>query len=241
MILKSKAIVLRSMKFGEASLIIDMFTEQEGRISFITRIPKTAKGKIKKQYFQPLTLLELEFDYRPRTSLQHIKEVRLLYPYASIPFDPIKSAILLFLSEFLYHVTRSEQQNLQLYNYVCTSLQWLDGAARSYANFHLVFMMRLSRFIGFFPNFEAYHDGVCFDLRTASFTHSIPLHTDYLLPAEATAIHQLIRMDYENMHLFRLSRVDRNRIANLILRYYRIHVPNMPALNSLQVLSDLFD
>ena len=127
MILKSKAIVLRSMKFGDASLIIDMFTEQEGRISFITRIPKTAKGKIKKQYFQPLTLLELEFDYRPHTSLHHIKEVSILYPYASIPFDPIKSAILLFLSEFLYHVTRSEQQNLQLYNYVCTSLQWLDA------------------------------------------------------------------------------------------------------------------
>jgi len=52
-----------------------MFTELEGRISFITRIPKTAKGKIKKQYFQPLTLLDLEFDYRPRTSLQRIKDV----------------------------------------------------------------------------------------------------------------------------------------------------------------------
>lgn len=74
MILQSKAIVLRSLKFGESSLIIDMFTEQEGRISFIVRIPKTAKGKIKKQYFQPLTLLELEFDYRQRVSLQHIKE-----------------------------------------------------------------------------------------------------------------------------------------------------------------------
>ena len=73
MILKSKAIVLRSLKFGDSSLIIDMFTELEGRISFITRIPKTAKGKIKKQYFQPLTLLDLEFDYRPRTSLQRIK------------------------------------------------------------------------------------------------------------------------------------------------------------------------
>mgnify|MGYP001641090917 CR=1 FL=1 len=64
MILKSKAIVLRSLKFGDSSLIIDMFTELEGRISFITRIPKTAKGKIKKQYFQPLTLLDLEFDYK---------------------------------------------------------------------------------------------------------------------------------------------------------------------------------
>ena len=96
MILQSKAIVLHSLKFGESSLIIDMFTEQEGRISFIVRIPKTAKGKIKKQYFQPLTLLELEFDYRQRVSLQHIKEVRIQHPYTSIPFDPVKSAILLF-------------------------------------------------------------------------------------------------------------------------------------------------
>ena len=240
MILKSKAIVLRSMKFGEASLIIDMFTEQEGRISFITRIPKTAKGKIKKQYFQPLTLLELEFDYRPHTSLQHIKEVRILYPYASIPFDPIKSAILLFLSEFLFHVTRSEQQNLQLYNYVCASLQWLDGAARSYANFHLVFMMRLSRFIGFFPNLDAYQVGACFDLRNATFTASAPLHSDYLLPSDAAGINQLIRMDYENMHLFRLSRHNRNRISDIVLHYYRIHVPDMPELKSFQVMRELF-
>ena len=126
MILKSKAIVLRSLKFGDSSLIIDMFTELEGRISFITRIPKTAKGKIKKQYFQPLTLLDLEFDYRPRTSLQRIKEVRILRPYGSIPFDPVKSAILLFLSEFLYYVTRGEQQNAHLYNYICASMNgWM--------------------------------------------------------------------------------------------------------------------
>ena len=86
-----------------------MFTELEGRISFITRIPKTAKGKIKKQYFQPLTMLDLEFDYRPRTSLQRIKEVRILRPYGSIPFDPAKSAILLFLqnSFIMLHVENS--------------------------------------------------------------------------------------------------------------------------------------
>ena len=98
-----------------------MFTELEGRISFITRIPKTAKGKIKKQYFQPLTMLDLEFDYRPRTSLQRIKEVRILRPYGSIPFDPVKSAILLFLSEFLYYVTRGEQQT-SIYISMCVQV-----------------------------------------------------------------------------------------------------------------------
>ena len=165
-----------------------MFTELEGRISFITRIPKTAKGKIKKQYFQPLTLLDLEFDYRPRTSLQRIKEVRILRPYGSIPFDPVKSAILLFLSEFLYYVTRGEQQNAHLYNYICASMEWLDEAEHDYANFHLVFMMRLSRFIGFFPNLDAYQAGACFDLRNATFTASAPLHSDYLLPVDAAGL-----------------------------------------------------
>nr|WP_314697160.1 DNA repair protein RecO [uncultured Prevotella sp.] len=240
MISKSKAIVLRSLKFGDSSLIIDMFTELEGRVSFITRIPKTTKGKIKKQYFQPLTLLALEFDYRPRTSLQHIKEVRVLRPYGSIPFDPVKSAILLFLSEFLYYVTRSEQQNAHLYNYVSASMEWLDEAEHDYANFHLVFMMRLSRFAGFFPNLDAYQEGVYFDLLNGEFTTSAPLHSDYLLPADASGINQLIRMDYENMHLFRLSRHDRNRISDIILHYYRIHIPDMPELNSFHVLRELF-
>ena len=240
MILKSKAIVLRSLKFGDASLIIDMLTEQEGRVSFIVHIPKTAKGKIKKQYFQPLTLLDLVFDYRQRVSLQRIKDVRILHPYGSIPFDPVKSAILLFLSEFLYHVTRGEQRNAGLYNYVKASVEWLDEAEQGYASFHLVFMMRLSRFIGFFPNLEAYRPGVCFDLRNAAFTDRIPLHPDYLLPAEAANMGQLMRMNYENMRIFHLSRDERNRISDIILHYYRIHVPDMPELKSLQVLRELF-
>ncbi|MBF1455687.1 MAG: DNA repair protein RecO C-terminal domain-containing protein, partial [Prevotella nanceiensis] len=158
----------------------------------------------------------------------------------SIPFDPVKSAILLFLSEFLYYVTRGEQQNAHLYNYVCASMEWLDEAERDYANFHLVFMMRLSRFIGFFPNLDAYQTGACFDLRNATFTASAPLHSDYLLPTDAAGINQLIRMDYENMHLFRLSRHDRNRISDIVLHYYRIHVPDMPELKSFQVMRELF-
>ena len=166
--------------------------------------------------------------------------MRILRPYGSIPFDPVKSAILLFLSEFLYYVTRGEQQNAHLYNYICASMEWLDEAEHDYANFHLVFMMRLSRFIGFFPNLDAYQAGACFDLRNATFTATAPLHSDYLLPADAAGINQLIRMDYENMHLFRLSRHDRNRISDIVLHYYRIHVPDMPELKSFQVMRELF-
>ena len=217
-----------------------MFTELEGRISFITRIPKTAKGKIKKQYFQPLTLLDLEFDYRPRTSLQRIKEVRILRPYGSIPFDPVKSAILLFLSEFLYYVTRGEQQNAHLYNYICASMEWLDEAEHDYANFHLVFMMRLGRFLGFHPFLDNFTQGCFFDLRNGCFTLSAPLHSDFLNATDAGHMHTLMRMNFETMKLFKLSHDERNRITELVLHYYRLHIPNMPDLQSFNILREVF-
>ena len=127
MVTKTRGIVLRSIRFGESSLIIDVLTELSGRVSFVVRIPKTSKGKIKKQYFQPMTLLEFEYDFRQKSSLQHIKDVRIAQPYSSIPFEPIKSSVLLFLAEFLFYTTRDEQENSTLFNYISTSLEWYDS------------------------------------------------------------------------------------------------------------------
>ena len=72
MLTKTQAIVLHSLKYGESRLIVDMFTRTFGRQSFIVSIPKTTKGKIKKQFFQPLTLLEIETDIRPKLQLQKL-------------------------------------------------------------------------------------------------------------------------------------------------------------------------
>ncbi len=240
MLQKSKAIVLHTIKFGDSSLIIDVLTEEEGRLTFITRLPKTAKGKIKKQYFQPMTLLDLVYDFRPQANMQHIKDVRIDVPFSTIPFNPIKSSILLFLAEFLLYATRSEQSNRSLYLFIAKSIEWLDNAETDYANFHLAFMLHLSKFIGFYPNLGDATQCSFFDLRNAEFTATIPLHTDYLKPTEAGLLLKLFRMDYESMHLFRFSRAERNRITDIILRYYALHIPNMPEINSFQVLQELF-
>lgn len=138
---KTRGIVLRSVRYGDAKLIIDVLTELSGRISFAVRVPKTAKGKLKRQYFQPMTLLDMEYDWRERNTLQNMKDVRIALPYTSIPFEPVKSTMLLFLAEFLYYVTRDEQQNATLFNYIYNSLEWLDNSEKDYANFHLVFMI----------------------------------------------------------------------------------------------------
>lgn len=238
---KTKAIVLRSLKYGEAQLIVDMLTEETGRVSFVCHIPKTAKGKMKKQLFQPMTLLEIAFDHRPQVTLQRLKDIRLLTPFASIPFDANKLAISLFLAEFLYYGTRDEQLNRPLFNYIENSIEWLDNCQGNFANFHLVFMLRLSRFVGFFPNVDDYKRGCLFDLREGAFTLTAPLHPDFLSREETARIIPLMRMDYTTMHLFRMSHEERNRCIDVLVTFYRLHVPNFPELKSLSVLREMYE
>lgn len=240
MLTKTSAVVLRALKYGESQVIVDMFTESHGRLSFIQRIQKTSRAKIKKQLFQPLTLLDIEFDFRANTRLQRIKDASLSWPFASIPFDAFKLSIALFVAEFTYHCTRAEQRNGPMFRYIANSVMWLDSRTADYSNFHIVYMMRLSRFIGFLPNLDHGPADTYFDLRNGCFSPSAPAHPDFLQPAEAEKIGLLMRMGYETMHLFAFSRHERNRCVEAVIRYYRLHIPDFPEMKSLAVLRDLF-
>ena len=240
MLTKTQAIVLHSLKYGETRLIVDMFTRSFGRQSFIVSIPKSSKSKFKKQLFQPLTILEIEVDIRPKLQLQKLSDVRLAIPFASVPFHPHKLSISLFVAEFLYHALRSEQRNELLYDYVENSIEWLDGQDGYFANFHLVFLMRLSRFLGFYPNLEHYEAGDYFDLRESVFIPQPPVHRDFLFPEEARKVQLMMRMDYPTMHLFRMSHQERNRLLEVLLTYYRLHLPDFPEMKSIGVLQELY-
>ena len=240
MLTKTQAIVLHSLKYGETRLIVDMFTRSQGRQSFIVSIPKSVKGKIKKQLFQPLTLLEIESDLRPKLQLQKLSDVRLASPFSSIPFDPNKLSISLFIAEFLYYALRSEQHNEPMFDYIVNSIQWLDAQTDRFANFHLVFLMRLSRFLGFYPNLDHYQTGDYFDLRESIFLSAPPVHRDFLHPQEAEKIQLMMRMDFPTMHLFRMSHQERNRLLEVSLIYYRLHLPDFPELKSVSILQELY-
>ena len=240
MLTKTRALVLRTVKYGESKLIADLLTEEIGRVGIVANIPQSSRGRAARAFFQPLTLLDIEIDYRQTMQLQKYRNVSNLLPYTSLTMNPVKTCIVMFLSEFLYHVTRDEQQNHALFSYIVNSLEWLDAKEDSFANSHLVFMMRLAKFIGFSPNLDGYCKGCYFDLRSGCFETGLPYHGDVVLADEARVIVTLTRMNYENMHLFSMSRTERNRCMDVVLKYYTIHVPNFPELKSLEVLRSLF-
>ena len=195
--MKSQAIVLRSIKYNDETLIVHLLTAEMGCVGMTVRVSRSRRAAVRHTLFQPLAVLDIEWDHRPKASLQRPKNAAVALPLVSLPYDPYKSAIALFLAEFLYYALRSEPQGRSLFDYVSHSVAWLDACARSFSNFHLVFLLRLTRFLGFLPNVEDFTPGAWFDLRSASFVARQPLHPDCLCPADAALVPKLLRMRYD--------------------------------------------
>lgn len=238
---RTQGIVLRTLRYNDTSSIVDIYTRENGRASFWIKTPKSRRSAVHSVLFQPLAFIELEADLRPKANLYYIKEAKSAYPFRSLPYHPYKSSIAIFLAEFLYRALREETPNEPLFAYLQHSICWLDECEHHFSNFHLVFLMRLSRFLGLYPNLDLYTDGCYFDMINASFTPTIPTGGAFLPPEEASHIRSLLRMNYETMHLFNMSRTERNRCLTIINDYYRLHLPDFPQLKSLDILKELFD
>ncbi len=235
-----RGIVLRTVRFSDTSLIADVFTSSYGYMSFVVKRSSSRRTSASSAFWQPLSMIGFQADIRSVARLPRPSDVHFYYRYANIPYSPVKTAVMLFLAEFLSAVLREEKQNTPLFQYVEHSLQWFDEARypAAIANFHLVFLMHLSRFIGIYPNFESPSD--YFDLLSGTYQPLPPLHHNYIKGEEARLLPLLFRMNYSTAHLFKFSAHQRRRIVEVLNAFYRIHVPSFPELKSLQVLHEVF-
>lgn len=237
---KSPIVVLNTLRYADDKIIAECLSRSEGRVTFLVRISHAKRAPVRHSLFQPLSLLEVEWTPKLRGGLIIPKSAVVLTPYTSLHTQPIKQMLLLFLSEVLLHILRNEEGSEMLFDFIAHSLEWLDTAPDGYANFHIVFLMRLARFLGIMPSLEGAtlpH----FDLLGGQFRTTPPTHRHYISGQEAEAFAQLMRMNFGTMQLFALSRTERQRILFLILEYYRLHLPGFPELKSLEVLSEVFN
>ena len=158
----------------------------------------------------------------------------------ALPYDPENWAIDMFLCEAIDGGVRSESDARALFRYVSGSFQWLDLAEINFANFHLAFLMRLTRFLGFTPNLSVYAPGSWFELRSAPDVPPRPLPGDGLPPEEAAMFPTLRRMNFANMHRFCMTGAQRSRILQVLNLYYRLHLPSFPELKTLDILGQLY-
>ena len=237
---KSPIVVLNTLRYADDKIIAECLSRSEGRVTFLVRISHAKRAAVRHSLFQPLALLEAEWTPKLRGGLISPKSAVVLTPYAGLHSTPVKQMVVLFLSEALLHILRNEEGSELLFDFIAHSLEWFDTAPSGYANFHIVFLMRLARFLGIMPSLDSAtlpH----FDLLEGQFRATPPPHRHYISGREAEAFAQLMRMNFGTMQLFALSRTERQRILFLILEYYRLHLPIFPELKSLEVLSEVFD
>ncbi len=260
MLVTTRAIVLNKTKYGEGRLLVSMFTRDYGMMSFA--LPLSRRKGLKINYFQPLTILETSFDLRATVRIHALRNIRLAEPQKSIPFDARKLAATLFLADCLRFALREELSDAALFDFICDSLRLFDGATDSFANFHIIFLIKLTAYLGFFPNARANEspkrlrdrvqpridkvnvnkkEKAWFDLDEGCFSQMPPAPDAAIAPEQAAIIPLLTRLNFRTMRLLRLSRDERNAITEKLLDYYARHVPGFPRLRSFDILKELFD
>lgn len=241
MIEKLEGIVLRTLKYSDGLMIADIYTAQRGRMSFLVPVSHSKRSKVRSVLFQPLSMLSFNATIKAGRNLSRINEVQPFSMYSSIPNNVVKSSIALYLAELLTFALREDGNDESLFTFLDRSFTLFDNLEQGYADFHLVFMVHLLRFLGIYPNLDGYLPGCYFDLSQGCVTREHPQHPNFLLPADTASFVELLRTGYDSMHQLSLNRKLRGDYLATLSQYYSLHIPEFPELKSAAVLRELFD
>ena len=237
MLITSKAIVLNAIKYGDYDLIVKCYTEQGLRSYLIKRIFKATKGKLSPAFFQPLTQLEITANYNNNRSLHFIKEVKISTPYTTVHNNVVKQTMMVFLSEVLSHALKEEEENEQLFSYLETAFQWLDNHNET-PNFHLVFLMNLTKYLGFYP--EKGDNFLYFDLIEGKFSNHI-LSNLYISGINLDGFKTLLGTNFDRLNALKLNKTNRRDLLEIVIQYFELHLPGFKKPKSLEVLKAVFN
>ena len=241
MLSKTRGIALHSTAYNDKYSIIHVYTEGFGRVSYVVPRTKGKKKAISNALFMPFSVLEMEVDHKNNRDIQRIKEVKSLFATTHLSSNPIKNVLALFLAEFVFRVVRETEPDEALFAFLMHTIQLLELTDKSVANFHIVFLLRLLHHQGIFPNIDTYREGSYFDMLNAVFVDHIPIHKHYITESESVIFAQLLRINFGNMHAYEFSRTERVRIIDLLINYYRLHLPSFPEIKSFSIMQTLFD
>lgn len=232
----TQAIVLSAIKYADADLIVTCYTKSDGIKTYHVRgVLKSRRGKFKASSFLPFTQLDIIAQHRNKGTMEYLNETKISFPYTSLHTDMIKSSLVMFLSEVLKSVIREEEANPDLFTFLQVSLMDMD-ARENTANFHIYFLLALSRYLGFFP--DANSHGQYFNLLEGIFQHTTT--NAYCVNSEASALLLSVLEDLESIHSVSMSKSTRKELLTLMLTYYQLHVDGFRQPRSLKVLEQLF-
>jgi len=237
---QTKGIVFKTTRFKESSAIVNIYTEKLGLQTYIVNSIFSKKAKNKAAYLQPLSLLNLVVYFRENQNIKRIKEMQWAFIYREIPFHPVKRAIALFINEVLNKTIQEEEANLLKFNFLYDALIELDFTNVRLSNYLVMFLLALSKQLGFAPLNNRSDSQTYFSLKLGQFVEGHILNTHQLNAIDSTLLHQFLNLNIEERLQLALTKIQRKDLLNALIQYYKIQIENFGQLKSLPVLEKIF-
>lgn len=246
MLLTTTGIVLHTTNYSESSVVSRIFTRQLGVRSYIIKGVRSTRGRHKQNLLQPMCYIDMTVYENQRQQLQHVKELHPSQQWLSIPLDMVKTSIVFFMGEVLYKVLREEEANVSLFDFVVSQLQLLDevdSQVTGLGSWPVLFLLKLSRFVGIEPMDNYAAGSVLFNLKEGCFLPESTLVDDsmtsqfFLDEASSLALHgYCASLRDPSLEPPLISSEIRARLLKDLVEYYKVHFPNFRSLKSYEVL-----
>ncbi len=227
MLHKTKGIVINYIPYRETSVIVRIYTEKFGIQSYIENGVRSSKGRNKIALFQPMTLLDMVVYHDEKKDLHRISEMKCLQPLLTVPYEVRKSSISIFINEILSKSLKEQEENEALFFFLSQALFTLDELTAHVENFHLIFLAKLSFYLGFAPQSAA-------EILTQFNELGVAIPVEHV---HINLLDDVFASDFTNSLL--MPREVRNHILDILIMFYRIHQDEFGELRSLAVLREV--
>jgi DNA repair protein RecO (recombination protein O) len=240
---KTKGIVLRTVKYGETSVIVLIFTEKFGVQSYLVNGVRTStkKGSGKANLFQPAAILDLVVYHNELKQLNRIKEFKWGHLYKNILSNVPKNAVALFMIELLTKCLKQPEGNEDLFYFCEDAFIHLDESnAAVMANFPLFFALHLSSLLGFRIHDVYSVKNHFLDLQEGSYTATQPEHPNFIEGKYAELTSELLKvMQPAELEQIKLNHEIRRHLLHAYEVFFALHVQEFGTMKTLPVLREV--
>lgn len=230
MLVKTEALILKTTKFRETSIIVKAYTASHGLLSFIVNGVRTAKKTNKAVLFQPLNYLDIIVYYKENKGLLHLKEYKFNMLYQEIPFDIVKSSLAILMLEVVEHIVKEEEENEELYDFLKNALVTLDLEKGNISNYHLYFLASLTSFIGINAQGKHSENTPFFDMNEGLFSRETK-NFNFLEGTQCENFSLLMQKKSIS-----INKTERKALLDVFLNYFQIHIDGFRPIKSVEVL-----
>lgn len=239
MLHKTRGIVFKTTDYSESSVVVQIFTEKFGLQSYIINGAKKPKAKIGRNMLQTLSLVDMVVYHKAAGNIQRIAELKNSPLLQTIPYDIIKSCLAMFLNEVLYKAVKQQTPDENTFDFVFNAIELLDNTNTGMANFHLVFLIQLTRYLGFYPHGVNVANAAYFDMKDGVFSQYKPDSVNYLSPPHTENFYNLLKSGFGHIADIKLNNDERRYLINKLLEYYAMHIEGFGSIRSHEVLEEV--